>query len=412
MGTVVANRTTRAVVRVFGLAAALAGAEHGVGEVLAGPVRPAGLVIQSWPDSRFFRIEAGEPAFTIVPNLLVAGLLTLALSALVAYRAWRCDRGDRVPLQLTGLSAALFLAGGGFGPPLLGLAVAWIARGVGRPQTLAARSVLHRRLAAAFPWSLYAAVAAWLFVLPGLPLLDLTVGASEMLVAPAVAVAGLLLWLAAAAARAEDADVAAAVPPGAPRPQVVAAGGGAARVRVLVAYASRHGATAGIAERIAAVVSRAGLAADAVPVAQVRRLDDVDALVLGGAAYLGHWLPPAVAFAERHVAALAGMPVWLFSSGPLGTQPLDASGVDLLESSRPKEFDRLEALVHPRGVRVFFGAFDRRSKPVGMTERLVRRMPAAKTVLPDGDFRDWPAIERWAESIAADLTGGHTSYAA
>jgi menaquinone-dependent protoporphyrinogen oxidase len=30
-------------------------------------------------------------------------------------------------------------------------------------------------------------------------------------------------------------------------------------------------------------------------------------------------------------------------------------------------------------------------------------MPAAKTALPQGDFRDWPEIEAWASGIARDL---------
>jgi len=38
-----------------------------------------------------------------------------------------------------------------------------------------------------------------------------------------------------------------------------------------------------------------------------------------------------------------------------------------------------------------------------MSERLVRLMPAARNVLPAGDFRDWDAIETWAREIAAEL---------
>ena len=38
-----------------------------------------------------------------------------------------------------------------------------------------------------------------------------------------------------------------------------------------------------------------------------------------------------------------------------------------------------------------------------MQERLVRMMPAAKRVLPTGDFREWDAIEAWARKIAGQL---------
>src|SRR5689334_12861824 len=97
-------------------------------------------------------------------------------------------------------------------------------------------------------------------------------------------------------------------------------------MRVLVAYATRHGATRGIAQRIGERLTAAGLD---VTVAAAASVDDVrgyDAFVIGGATYLGRWLKPLDAFVRRHRAALAEAPVWLFSSGPLGTQTVDAKG--------------------------------------------------------------------------------------
>lgn len=175
---------------------------------------------------------------------------------------------------------------------------------------------------------------------------------------------------------------------------------------VLVAYASRHGSTAGIAERIAEVLRAAGLPAEAHPVEEVRDLGPYEAVVLGGAAYMFHWLKDATAFARRHRRELADRPVWLFSSGPLGTDRVDDEGHDVLESARPKEFEELTGLLHPRGEQVFFGAFDPGARPVGFGERLVRHLPAAKDATPAGDFRDWPATDAWAGTIAAELTAG------
>ena len=79
-------------------------------------------------------------------------------------------------------------------------------------------------------------------------------------------------------------------------------------MRVLVAYATRHGATAGIAERIAAALTAAGLSAEARPVQDVQDLEPYEAVVLGGAAYLFHWLKPAMTFARRHHRELADRP--------------------------------------------------------------------------------------------------------
>ncbi|MHA6523532.1 flavodoxin domain-containing protein [Tessaracoccus sp. G1721] len=176
-------------------------------------------------------------------------------------------------------------------------------------------------------------------------------------------------------------------------------------MNVLVAYATRHGSTAGIAERIAEVLTREGHTAVATPVEEAGPPGGYDAVVLGGAAYMFHWLKPALQYARRHREALAARPVWLFSSGPLGTDQVDADGKDVLTSSRPREFDELTDSLSPRGERVFFGAFDPTEKPIGLGERITRAMPAAEGLLPQGDFRDWEEIEGWAEQIAVELSG-------
>ena len=174
-------------------------------------------------------------------------------------------------------------------------------------------------------------------------------------------------------------------------------------MRILVAYATRHGSTAGIAERIARTLDRYGHEAEAVPVADVGDLGGYDAVVLGGASYMFHWLKDATRFARRHQDRLREVPVWLFSSGPLGTDLVDEQGRDVLEVSRPREFDELTALLGARGERVFFGAWDDDAPPIGMTERVIRKMPESRHTLPSGDFRDWDRIEAWAREIADSL---------
>jgi menaquinone-dependent protoporphyrinogen oxidase len=171
---------------------------------------------------------------------------------------------------------------------------------------------------------------------------------------------------------------------------------------VLVVYATRHGATEGIAERIGAALRAAGVPADVQPVDAATDLDRYDAFVVGSAAYMGHWLKEAGAFVRQHRDVLGRRPLWLFGSGPVGTEPVDAQGRDVLEVSRPKEFDEFQAL-DPRGVRVFFGAWDPQAPPIGIAERLQRHLPAAWTAEVAGDFRDWAAIEAWAAEIAAAL---------
>jgi menaquinone-dependent protoporphyrinogen oxidase len=113
------------------------------------------------------------------------------------------------------------------------------------------------------------------------------------------------------------------------------------------------------------------------------------------------WLKDASAFVRRNRAALAEKPVWFFSSGPTGG-PLDAKGRDQKLTTVPKDAAELAEAVHARDLRIFFGAYFRDRKPVGMTERFMSIMPAMEGV-PEGDFRDWPDIERWASGIADEL---------
>ena len=127
---------------------------------------------------------------------------------------------------------------------------------------------------------------------------------------------------------------------------------------VLVAYASKHGATQQIAERIAQTLTAAGQQARMCPVTAAGDLADCSAFVVGSAVYMGHWQKEAVEFVQRNRAVLADHPVWLFSSGPLGTEPTDAQGRDLKVTAEPKDITGFTEAIHPREHRVFFGVLD------------------------------------------------------
>jgi len=167
-------------------------------------------------------------------------------------------------------------------------------------------------------------------------------------------------------------------------------------MRILVTAASKHEATAEIAARIGEVLEAAGHEVAVAAPELVDGVADYDAVVLGSAVYAGHWLPAAKAFAERHEDALRELPLWLFSSGPVGApepkpdgDPVDVAG--LVEALRPWEHA------------VFAGRID---KPrLGYAERAIVRALRA----PTGDFRDWEAIEAWARAVAAQLAPATTA---
>jgi menaquinone-dependent protoporphyrinogen oxidase len=172
---------------------------------------------------------------------------------------------------------------------------------------------------------------------------------------------------------------------------------------VLVVYASKHGSTRGIAERIAAKLTEKGHPAEARSVQEASGLEGYNAFVIGSAAYGFHWMDEALAFVKSNSAVLKRVPVWLFSSGPLGNEATDQKGRDLLTATVPKEIPELQGVVEARGHRVFFGALD--PDTLGFAERALRKLPAARAALPEGDFRDWDEIDAWAAEIASDLAG-------
>jgi menaquinone-dependent protoporphyrinogen oxidase len=161
-------------------------------------------------------------------------------------------------------------------------------------------------------------------------------------------------------------------------------------MRVLVASATRHGATGEIAEAIASTLTARGVNAESRRVEDVADLGGYDAVVLGSAVYIGKWLEPARQFAADHAAELAMRPTWLFSSGPLGEPPRP-------DAAHAVQVDDLIERTHARGHRLFDGRLD--PYKVSFLERTVAKAVRAKA----GDFRDWDAIHGWANSIADAL---------
>ncbi|MDQ2896892.1 MAG: flavodoxin domain-containing protein [Actinomycetota bacterium] len=132
-----------------------------------------------------------------------------------------------------------------------------------------------------------------------------------------------------------------------------------------------------------------GVAADARSLAEVDDIAVWTAVVIGSAVYFGTWRKEASEFVRAHKDVLATRPLWLFSSGPVGRKDLSA----------PKEIAEFETAPGFRGHEVFAGCLDRGALSIG--ERLVIKGVKA----PYGDFRDWPAIDAWADRVGDELQG-------
>jgi menaquinone-dependent protoporphyrinogen oxidase len=163
---------------------------------------------------------------------------------------------------------------------------------------------------------------------------------------------------------------------------------------LLVVYASRHGATAEIAARIATRLVDSGASVDLRLVDEVETLEPYDAVVLGAPVYDQSWPPEANAFVARNRDALAARPLWLFSVGAFGdTKRL----IGPLTHKEPKGIGEIRAEIRPREYRVFQGVIHKHQWP--FWSRVFFHAFGGRL----GDHRDWPTIDAWADRIAAAL---------
>ena len=132
---------------------------------------------------------------------------------------------------------------------------------------------------------------------------------------------------------------------------------------ILVAYASAHWSTKGIAEEIADRLTKAGFKTALHSVGDLTDLRLYEAVVLGSAIHNQAWLPEAAEFLTSHASELARLPVWLFSVSSVGSKSsFFGPQVSQLIRSRRREPDVVRAArpeLEPRDHHYFAGAIER-----------------------------------------------------
>jgi menaquinone-dependent protoporphyrinogen oxidase len=165
--------------------------------------------------------------------------------------------------------------------------------------------------------------------------------------------------------------------------------------KVLVAYASVHGSTQEIAEKIAATMREEGLEVDLQPIREVRKLDGYRLVVLGAPLYMFRWHKDALRFLSKHRRAIeGGLQVAIFGGGPI--EASDEKAWQEVRSQLEEELARFPWL-KPLRVEIVGGKFDpnRLRFPYNL-------IPAMKQ-MEASDLRDWAAIRTWAKDLAAQL---------
>lgn len=158
--------------------------------------------------------------------------------------------------------------------------------------------------------------------------------------------------------------------------------------KVLVAYASKAGSTAEVAQVIAQELTKRGYMVDLRQAKEVSDLSDYQAVVLGSAVRFSQWLPDALKFVEQNRATLVQMPTAFFA-----VHLLNAGSDETSRKMRLACLDSARKLVVPTAEAFFMGVGD--PKKVSFIEGLIGKMVKS----PEGDFRDWDAIRSWAAQL-------------
>jgi menaquinone-dependent protoporphyrinogen oxidase len=164
--------------------------------------------------------------------------------------------------------------------------------------------------------------------------------------------------------------------------------------KILVTYASKHGATEELAVRIGDYISNHGFDVDVLNVKNVRNISAYQSIILGSAVYVGQWRKSAANFLKENETALAKKKVWLFSTGPTG----EGDPEELMKGwSFPENLQAVVDKIKPVEIKVFHGVLD--ETKLNMLEKMTVKMVKA----PFGDFRDWNKVEEWAKTITNQL---------
>jgi len=162
--------------------------------------------------------------------------------------------------------------------------------------------------------------------------------------------------------------------------------------KILVAYASRAGSTAGVADAIGRTLAEGGLRVDVRPMKEIIDVERYTAVV-AGSPIRGGWLPEAMEFMRLHKAALARRPFAAFMT----CISLAMRGGELYRAGLGKHLAPVRALVRPVSEELFAGVLDLAVLPPA--DKLKMGIPVALGIFPEGDHRDWEKIRTWSADL-------------
>ncbi len=166
----------------------------------------------------------------------------------------------------------------------------------------------------------------------------------------------------------------------------------------LIAYCTRAGSTAEVAQAVGAALHEVGLDAEILPIDEIDTINGRATVILGAPLYMGHFPREFCRFLASNRAVLSASQCWCFVLGPTRSQAAD---FDAARKQAHKQLLRY-GWFHPVDVHIFGGRWDAKNLPFPFSlARYIPGNPVAR--IPPADIRDWPAIHEWAMNIACRI---------
>jgi menaquinone-dependent protoporphyrinogen oxidase len=170
-------------------------------------------------------------------------------------------------------------------------------------------------------------------------------------------------------------------------------------MKVLVGYATVHGSTGEVAQRIGDVLAQEGLEVTVADVGTLTQVDEYDAFVMGSAIHAGTWLPELTGFMKTLKNRASRTPVYIWVTC---IRVLEEYGM-----SHALDYYMLPDILNQlnvRGKTAFAGKLDIDQVDVNERWSLAARYDGhAWPTNFNGDFRDWNKITEWASETAKDI---------
>jgi menaquinone-dependent protoporphyrinogen oxidase len=193
--------------------------------------------------------------------------------------------------------------------------------------------------------------------------------------------------------------------------------------KILVTYSTKSGSTGEVADAIGKALRERGMTVNVYPARDVTEVSSYDAVIAGTPILYGKWHPEVVRFLEKQQEFLSRIPVAFFITCMELTKTDEENRSNILIYidpllGRPPRRDNkfnlfekghllsafLEPMlkkvpeIKPSNVGVFRGKLDY-SKLDFFSSLVMKLIWLIYKRAPEGDFRNWEAIQSWAASL-------------